>query len=106
MSQFNVKIGFQLEFNFAPHVPSNLSILILAKIQNWPSNFHLFSFQSSNFQFCQFSPLTFNFCQFKALLQTCYCCQNDTVLNFFFNSELKEKSGKKEKRKEKKKRKH
>ena len=37
-------------------------------MQNWPSNFHLFSFQSFNFQFCQFSPLTFNFCQFKTPL--------------------------------------
>ena len=37
-------------------------------MQNWLSNFYLFSFQSFNFQFCQFSPLTFNFCQFKALL--------------------------------------
>ena len=51
MSQFNVKIGFQLEFNFAPHVPSNLSILILAKIQTDPLTFTFF----------HFSPLTFSF---------------------------------------------
>ena len=44
--------------------------LILGK-KAWPSNFHIFLFQSSNFQFCQFSPLTFNFCQCRASLQLC-----------------------------------
>ena len=77
-------------------------------MQNWPSNFHIFSFQSSNFQFCQFSPLTFNFCQFKAplllLLLLSLNPLNDVVLHvcfifYFFNSELKEKSGKKRKKK-------
>ena len=41
-------------------------------MQNWPSNFHFFSFQSSNFQFCQFSFLTFNFCQCRILLNPSY----------------------------------
>ena len=76
-------------------------------MQNWPSNFHIFSFQSSNFQFCQFSSLTFNFCQFKAPLQICYCCryccQNDVVLHFFFKFRIKRKFWKKEKRKKEKK---
>ena len=57
-------------------------------MQNYPSNFHIFSFQSSNFQFCQFNPLTFIFCQFKTPLQIYYCCrythQNDAVLHVFF----------------------
>ena len=47
--------------------------LILGK-KAWPSNFHIFLFQSSNFQFCQFSPLTFNFCQFSPLtFNFCQC---------------------------------
>ena len=73
-----------------------LTIKRKAKMQNWPSNFHNFSFQFSNFQFCQFSLLTFNFCQFKTLLQICYCCrythQNDAVLHvvfFFFRKKKK-----------------
>ena len=57
-------------------------------MQNYPSNFHIFSFQSSNFLFCQFNPLTFIFCQFRTPLQICYCCcythQNDAVLHVFF----------------------
>ena len=56
-------------------------------MQNWLSNFYIFSFQSSNFQF---SPLTFNFCQFKAplllLLLLSLNQLNDIVLHvvFFF----------------------
>ena len=34
---------------------------IKAKMQNYPSNFHIFLFQSSNFQFCQFNPPNFHF---------------------------------------------
>ena len=30
-------------------------------MQNYPSNFHIFLFQSSNFQFCQFNPPNFHF---------------------------------------------
>ena len=45
---------------------------IKTKIQNWPSNFQSFSFQSSNFQFCHFSPLTFSCCQFSTLLNFSY----------------------------------
>ena len=41
-------------------------------MQNWPSNFQYFSFQSSNFQFCHFSPLTYNCCQFGTLLNSSY----------------------------------
>ena len=78
-------------------------------MQNWPFNFHIFSFQSSNFQFCQFSSLTFNFCQFKAPLLRLLLLPlnplNDAVLHvvFFYNLELKEKSEKKKKEKKKKK---
>ena len=41
-------------------------------MQNWPSNFQFFSFQSSNFQFCHFSLLTFNCCQFGISLNSNY----------------------------------
>ena len=40
-------------------------------MQNWPSKFHLLSFQSSKFQFCHFSPLSFKVCQFILLLPFC-----------------------------------
>ena len=54
-------------------------------MQNWLSNFYIFSFQSSNFQF---SPLTFNFCQFKAplllLLLLSLNPLNDLFYGFFF----------------------
>ena len=43
-----------------------------AKMQNWPSKFYCFSFQSFNFQFCQFNPLTFNFCQCRISLNPNY----------------------------------
>ena len=77
------------------------------KFKTHPFNFHIFSIQLSNFQFYQFSHLTFNFCQFKAplllvlllLLNSLY----DAILHvcfifYFFNSELKEKSGEKKKK--------
>ena len=41
-------------------------------MQNWPSNFHSFSFLFSNFQFCQFSHLTFNFYQCRIPLNPSY----------------------------------
>ena len=37
----------------------------LAKMQNSPSKFHNFSFQSSKFVFCHFSPLSFDSPQFS-----------------------------------------
>ena len=62
-------------------------------MQNWLSNFYIFSFQSSNFQF---SPLTFNFCQFKAplllLLLLPLNLLNDIILHvvfFFFLKHVK-----------------
>ena len=82
------------------------------KMQNCPSNFHSFSFQSSNFQFCQFSSLTFNFCQWRILLNPSYGLPLMSLkrhhFSFFFFSKLKEKKKKmyKKKKKKKRKRKH
>lgn len=45
-----------------------IDIKIKAKMQNSPSKFHHFSFQSSKFAFCHFSPLSFELSQFSLLL--------------------------------------
>ena len=42
--------------------------VIKLTMQNSPSKFHNFSFQSSKFAFCHFSPLSFNSPQFSILL--------------------------------------
>ena len=72
-----------------------------AKMQNWLSNFHYFSFQSFNFQFCQFNLLTFNFCQCRIPLNSI----TGLLLTFsvfyffiFFILELKEKKFEKKKK--------
>ena len=76
-------------------------------MQNCPSNFHSFSFQSSNFQFCQFSSLTFNFCQWRILLNPSYGLPLMSLkrqhFSFFFFSKLKEKKKKMYKKKKKRK---
>ena len=72
-----------------------INLYLLAKIQNWPSNFHSFSFKSSNFQFCQFSLLTFNFCQCKIPLNLNYGLSLMSLkrcrFSFFFFFEIKKK---------------
>ena len=76
-------------------------------MQNCPSNFHSFSFQSSNFQFCQFSSLTFNFCQWRILLNPSYGLPLMSLkrhrFSFFFFSKLKEKKKKMYKKRKKRK---
>ena len=68
-------VGSTLNFHKVGVVETEKEFFFLAKMQNWLSNFHRFSFQSFNFKFCQFSPLTFNFCQFLRLRYCrCYCC--------------------------------
>ena len=61
-------------------------------MQNWPSNFYSFPFQSFNFQFWQFSPLTFNF--FQSVFRYTSVM---AAVNFFFFLELKEKKNCKKK---------
>ena len=72
-----------------------INLYLLAKIQNWPFNFHSFSFKSSNFQFCQFSLLTFNFCQCKIPLNLNYGLSLMSLkrcrFSFFFFFEIKKK---------------
>ena len=72
-------------------------------MQNWPSNFHSFSFQSSNFQFCQFSPLIFNFCQCRISLNPSYglSLMSPKPRLFFFFLGIKRKKEKSVKKKKK-----
>ena len=46
----------------------NLLIKKMTKMQNSPSKFHYFSFQSSKFGFCHFNNLSFFFSQVSLLL--------------------------------------
>ena len=71
-------VGSTLNFHKVGVVETEKEVFFLAKMQNWLSNFHIFSFQSFNFQFCQFSPLTFNFCQFKAPLLLLLLTKNES----------------------------
>ena len=70
------------------------------KMQNWSSNFHCFSFQSSNFQFLSIQDFfTTQLVLPLNMLETTPFCSSSFFFFFFFlifiNSKLKEKSGKK-----------
>ena len=87
-TESNIKVKNEnFEFPKKPNFKGskcNLLIKKMTKMQNSPSKFHYFSFQSSKFAFCHFSLLSFEFSQFNLLLsQDPYLpltTQNYTVL--------------------------